>query len=212
VQGQALGGGFETALSCDAIIAERSSRLGFPEILFNLFPGMGAYNLLARRVGPALAERIILSGETYSAGELYDMGVIDVLAEDGEGVRATKDYMSSHNRSHNTIRAMKRIRQIVQPITKQTFYDIVNIWIEAALDLSEKDLAKLDRLLHLQKDLKNSKAIRENRTEKTPRHGEWRKITDVEFPLTTHLGEAVSENRRKNDCRRRPDALTEEEA
>ena len=44
VQGQALGGGFETALSCDAIVAERSSRLGFPEILFNLFPGMGAYN------------------------------------------------------------------------------------------------------------------------------------------------------------------------
>ena len=161
LQGQALGGGFEMALSCDAIIAERSSRLGFPEILFNLFPGMGAYNLLARRVGTALAERIILSGETYTAGELYDIGVIDVLAEDGEGILATKEYMNSHNRSHNTIRAMKKIRQIVHPITKQTFYDIVDIWVEAALGLSEKDLAKLDRLLHLQKDLKNSRAIRE---------------------------------------------------
>ena len=212
VQGQALGGGFETALSCDAIIAERSSRLGFPEILFNLFPGMGAYNLLARRVGPALAERIILSGETYTAGELYDMGVIDVLAEDGEGILATKDYMNSHNRSHNTIRAMKKIRQIVHPITKQTFYDIVDIWVEAAMDLSEKDLAKLDRLLQLQKDMKNSKTIREHNTEKIPRHGEWRKITDVEFPLTTHLGEAVAENRRKGDGRRRPDAVTEEES
>ena len=212
VQGQALGGGFETALSCDAIIAERSSRLGFPEILFNLFPGMGAYNLLARRVGPALAERIILSGETYTAGELYDMGVIDVLTEDGEGILATKEYMSSHNRSHNTIRAMKKIRQIVHPITKQTFYDIVDIWVEAALDLSEKDLAKLDRLLQLQKNMKNSKAIRENKIEKTPRHGEWRKISDVEFPLTTHLGEEVPKNRRKSDGRRRPDAVTEEES
>jgi DSF synthase len=212
VQGQALGGGFETALSCDAIIAERSSRLGFPEILFNLFPGMGAYNLLARRVGPALAERIILSGETYTAGELYDMGVIDVLADDGEGVLATKDYMNSHNRSHNTIRAMKKIRQIVHPITKQTFYDIVDIWVEAAMDLSEKDLAKLDRLLQLQKDMKNSRDIRENNTEKMPRHGEWRKISDVEFPLTTHLGEAIAENRRKSDCRRRPDAVTDEES
>ena len=80
VQGQAFGGGFEMALSCDAIIAERSSQLGFPEILFNLFPGMGAYNLLARRVGSALAERIILSGESYTAAELYDMGVVDILA------------------------------------------------------------------------------------------------------------------------------------
>jgi len=212
VQGQALGGGFEMALSCDTLIAERSSRLGFPEILFNLFPGMGAYNLLARRIGPALAERIILSGETYTAEKLYDMGVIDVLAEDGEGIQAIKDYLNSHKQSHNTIRAMKKIRQIVAPITKQTFYNIVDIWVEAALNLDKKDLAKLDRLLQLQKAMKNCKVIRESNTEKTPRHGEWRKITDVEFPLTTHLGEAVPENRRKNDGRRRPEAVTEEES
>jgi DSF synthase len=152
VQGQALGGGFETALSCDVIIAERSSQIGFPEILFNLFPGMGAYNLLARRIGPALAERIILSGKTYTAGELYEMGVVDVLAEDGEGITATEDYLKSHNQSHNTIRAMKQIRQIVHPITKQNLYDIVDIWIDAAMNFSEKDLAKMDRLLHLQKE------------------------------------------------------------
>lgn len=212
VQGQALGGGFETALSCDTIIAERSSQLGFPEILFNLFPGMGAYNLLARRIGSALAERIILSGETYTAAELYDMGVVDVLAEDGQGIQATKDYMKSHNQSHNTIRSMKKIRQIVHPITRQTLYDIVDIWVEAAMDLSEKDLTKMDRLLQLQKDMKNSKAIRENKTQLIPRHGEWRKITGVEFPLITHLGENVSHNRRKNDGRRRPKTNTDEES
>ena len=50
VQGEALGGGFETALSSNVIIAERRSRMGLPEILFNLFPGNGAYSLLARRV------------------------------------------------------------------------------------------------------------------------------------------------------------------
>ena len=212
VQGQALGGGFETALSCDVIIAERSSRLGFPEILFNLFPGMGAYNLLTRRIGPALSERIILSGETYTAEELYDMGVIDVLAEDGDGIQATKDYMKGHDQSHNTIRAMKKIRQIVHPITKQTLCNIVDIWLEAAMDLSEKDLMKLDRLLQLQKEMKNSKAIRENNTEMIQRLGEWRKLTDVEFPLTTHLGENVSHNRRRNDGRRQPKETTEDES
>ncbi len=203
VQGQALGGGFEIALSCDVIIAERSSKMGFPEIMFNLFPGMGAYNLLTRRIGPALAERLILSGKTWSAGELYDMGVIDVLVEDGQGVQAVEDYLKSHNQSHNTIRSIKKIRQMVHPITKQTLYDIVDIWVDAAMDLSKKDLAKMDRLLQLQKFLKDSHVIQENKTELTPRRGEWRKITDVSFPLVTHLGETVEHNRRKNDSRRR---------
>lgn len=202
VQGQALGGGFETALSCDVIIAERSSQLGFPEILFNLFPGMGAYNLLARRIGSSLAERIILSGKTYSASELYDMGVIDVLAEDGEGIQATEDYLKSHNQSHNTIRAMKQIRQIVHPVTQQNLYDIVDIWIDAAMDFSDKDLAKMERLLHLQKDLKGSNIIKKNNTELTPRRDDWRKIKDLDFPLITHLGENVLHNRRKNNSRR----------
>lgn len=202
VQGQALGGGFETALSSDVIIAERSSQMGFPEILFNLFPGMGAYNLLTRRIGSALAERIILSGETYTAVELYDMGVIDVLAEDGRGVQATEDYMKSHNQSHNTIRSIKKIRQIVHPITRQNLYEIVDIWIDAAMDLSKKDLAKMDRLLHLQKYFKDSKTIQQQNTVLTSRRGDWRKIKDVDFPLVTHLGENVPQNRRKKESRR----------
>ena len=203
VQGQALGGGFETALSCDVIIGERSAQLGFPEILFDLFPGMGAYNLLTRRIGSALTERLILSGETYTAEELYDMGVIDVLADDGEGVLMAKDYMKSHNQSLNTISAIKKIRQIVHPITQEHLYRIVDLWVEAAMGLSDKDLAKMDRLLQLQKDTKNSEDIRENNAGLAPRQGEWRKITGVEFPLKTHLGEYIEYNRRKNEgCRR----------
>ena len=202
VQGQALGGGFEIALSCDVIIAERSSKMGFPEIMFNLFPGMGAYNLLTRRIGPALAERLILSGETYTASELYDMGLVDVLAEDGEGVQVTDDYLNSHNQSHNTIRSIKKIRQITHPITQQNLYDIVDIWVESAMDLSKKDLAKMERLLHLQKDLKDSRAIKQQNKVLIKRRGDWRKIKDVSFPLTTHLGENVLYNRRKNEGRR----------
>ena len=202
VQGQALGGGLETALSCDVIIAERSSQLGFPEILFNLFPGMGAYNLLTRRIGSALAERIILSGKTYTAGELYEMGVIDILAEDGKGVQAVEDYMNSHNQSHNTIRSIKQIRQMVHPITEKMLLDIVDIWVKAALSLSKKDLAKMERLLHLQKDLKNTALINQENNDFIQRRGDWRKITDATFPLTTHLGENIKHNRRRNDTRR----------
>jgi DSF synthase len=202
VQGSALGGGFETALSCDTIIAERSAQMGFPEILFNLFPGMGAYNLLTRRVGASLAERIILSGKTYTAEELYQMGIVDVLAEDGDGVQATYRYLSSHSRSHNTIKSIKKIRQIVHPITEESLYKIVDIWVESAMDLSEKDLDKMEKLLQLQKSLSNSLHNEDNKAVKTPRRGDWRKIEDVSFPLKTHLGEYVLHNRRQRMCRR----------
>ena len=59
LQGDAFGGGLEFALSSNIIVAEKGSRLGFPEILFNLFPGMGAYTLLYRKVGMKITEDLI---------------------------------------------------------------------------------------------------------------------------------------------------------
>ena len=66
VQGDALGGGFETALSFDLVVAERSAKMGLPEILFNLFPGMGAYSFLARRMDATRAERMMMSGQIFT--------------------------------------------------------------------------------------------------------------------------------------------------
>ena len=48
VRGKAFGGGFELALAANVLVAERNARMGFPEILFNMFPGMGAFNLVSR--------------------------------------------------------------------------------------------------------------------------------------------------------------------
>ena len=62
--------------------------MGLPEILFNLFPGMGAYSLLARRIGLRAAEELILSGKVLPAAKLHEMGIVDVLAKDGEGEAA----------------------------------------------------------------------------------------------------------------------------
>jgi DSF synthase len=202
IQGQALGGGLETALSCDVIIAERGSQLGFPEILFNLFPGMGAYNLLARRIGPSLAERIILSGKMYSAEEFYEMGIVDVLADAGDGGKAVEKYLSSQNQSHNTIRAMKKIRQIVHPITHESLSEIVDIWVDAAMSISKKDMARLERLLYLQKDMKSQQSNLIKPPNKISRRGDWRKIDELEFPLVTHLGENIVRNRRRKSRRK----------
>ena len=75
LHGNALGGGFEAALSSNILIAEKDAEMGLPEVLFNLFPGMGAYNLIAQRKDPALAEKMIFSGKLYSADELYELGL-----------------------------------------------------------------------------------------------------------------------------------------
>ena len=77
VQGDALGGGFESALASNVVIAEKGVKMGLPEVLFNLFPGMGAYSLLSRRVGTARAEQMILSGRLYTSDELVEAVLLD---------------------------------------------------------------------------------------------------------------------------------------
>src|SRR5207237_2836978 len=101
VQGDALGGGFECALASDVIVAEESAQLGFPEILFNLFPGMGAYSLVSRRIGMRAAEELILSGRILPAAELHKMGVVDVLVTEGEGPTAFGEWIAKHSKRTN---------------------------------------------------------------------------------------------------------------
>lgn len=150
VQGDALGGGFEAALSCSVLIAERQAQLGLPEVLFNLFPGMGAYSFLARRLDPIRAERLILSGKLYSAQELYDMGVVDVLAEPGAGEQAVEDFIRRHRKTRLARQALQRVRQIHQPVQYDELMAIVRVWVDTALQLEEKDLKTMERLVRAQ--------------------------------------------------------------
>lgn len=153
VQGEALGGGFEAVLTSDIIIAERSSRMGFPEILFNLFPGMGAFSFLARKIGAAMAEKIILSGKLYSAEELQNLGVVDVVVEDGEGEKSIYDYVAKQARRSNGYIAVQKARQRFNPVTRQELMDITNIWVDAALKLGEKDMKVMERLVRSQQKI-----------------------------------------------------------
>ncbi len=146
VQGDALGGGFECALSFDVIVAEKSSKMGLPEVLFNLFPGMGAYSFLARKIGTAAAEKLIMSGTVYSAEELHQLGVVDVLADDGQGENAVRDYIARNRRKHNAHKAIYRSRRRVHPLSYEELRDIVDIWLDTAMDLGEQDLRKMTRL------------------------------------------------------------------
>jgi DSF synthase len=150
VHGDALGGGFECALSSDVIVAEESALMGMPEILFNLFPGMGAYSLLARRIGPAAAEKLILSGRVLPAAKLYELGVVDVLAKDGEGEPAVQKWIANNAHRRNATQGVFRARQLVHPITRGELDAITDVWVEAALRLGERDMRMMSWLVSAQ--------------------------------------------------------------
>lgn len=146
VQGDALGGGFEAALSCDVIVAEKGARFGLPEVLFNLFPGMGAYSFLARRLGSARAEKMILSGRIYTAEELHEMDIVQVLADPGGGEQAVRDFIERSSKRHNAQSGVFRVGRLVSPLSYDELRDITEIWVDAAINLSESDLRKMERL------------------------------------------------------------------
>lgn len=150
VQGQALGGGFESALSANVLVAERGAKMGLPEILFNLFPGMGAMTFLGRRVGHHQAEKIIASGKLFLAEELYDMGVVDILAEVGQGEQAVMEHVRREDKSRNGLLALRAAREVSQPVAYEELVRITEIWVDAALRLSAKDLRMMERLVSRQ--------------------------------------------------------------
>ncbi len=150
IQGDALGGGFEAALSSNLIVAERSAKFGLPEILFSLFPGMGAYSFLSRRIAPGRAERMIMSGRLYTAEELYELGVVDVLADDGRGEEALHQYIAKNDRRHAAHRAIFQARQRINPVTLKEMMDITDMWVDTAMTLEETDLKKMGRLVSAQ--------------------------------------------------------------
>lgn len=150
VQGEALGGGMESALSSEVVIAEKSAKFGLPEVLFGLFPGMGAYSLIGRRLGRRVAEQMILSGATWTGEELHEKGLVDVLAEDGQGENALHDFVRQHGRKANTHRALQRIRDTQDPVQYDELISIVNMWCDAALELTETQLKLMERLIRAQ--------------------------------------------------------------
>lgn len=150
VEGNALGGGFEAALAHDFVLAQKGVKLGFPEIAFNLFPGMGAYSFAARRSSMRVAEQLISTGEAFPAEWHYEQGLVDRLMEPGEAFLATRGFIDSLRPRLNGIRAMLRARKRVLPITRSELLDITEDWAKAAFRVEEKDLAYMERLVLLQ--------------------------------------------------------------
>ena len=150
VQGECLGGGFEAALSSEVIIAERSARFGFPEIMFNLFPGMGAFSFVRRRADQRTADELTMGGRIYGAEELLQKEVIDSVVDDGTGEAAVRHYLRRQKGGH---RAMLRARRRVQGLTREELDDVVTMWVDAALRINPRDVKFMTQLVKRQNRL-----------------------------------------------------------
>ena len=150
VQGDTLGGGLESVMPFHKVIFERSAQAGFPEVLFNLFPGMGAWNFVIRKAGFAVANEMILSGRLYTADQLFRRNLVDLVVEDGEGEAAIEAVVQSVNpRLRGTLAALEG-RRMSSPITYEALMLIVDKWTETAMALTDRDLRLMERLARAQ--------------------------------------------------------------
>lgn len=150
IQGDAIGGGFEAMLTDDVVIAERGAKFGLPEILFNLFPGMGAYSYLRRKVGITTARMLIEDGLSRSADEMKELGLVDVVCEPGAGEAALRAYIAEQGGRFNTQRTLAQVRKRTDPVTHAELKEVVDLWTDLAMQLTETDLRRMDALARVQ--------------------------------------------------------------
>jgi DSF synthase len=159
VNGTALGAGFEAALSSDYIIAVEGSEFKFPEVVFNMFPGMGAYSFLSRRIPPASVEKMIVNAEGYTAEQLYDMGIVDMVAEKDRLDETLQQFIRRLKKSQITRKAILKLRNKVMPLNKQELVIIADHWVEAAFLLSDRDVNAISRLVRAQSRMMASQQL-----------------------------------------------------
>ncbi len=149
-QGDTLGGGLESVLPFHKVIFERGAQAGFPEVLFNLFPGMGAWDFTIRKAGFAVASEMILSGRLYSAEELHYRKLADLVVDDGQGEMALDRVVNDVDpRLRGTLAAL-RAQRLAAPIQYTSLMAIVEQWAESAMSLTDRDLRLMERLARAQ--------------------------------------------------------------
>jgi enoyl-CoA hydratase len=88
VHGVTFGGGFELALTCDLIIADKMARFCFPELRLGLIPGFGGIPRLKRDLGNAVVRDLLLTGRSFNATKAQQIGLVSQVVSEGEGLRA----------------------------------------------------------------------------------------------------------------------------
>jgi enoyl-CoA hydratase len=128
VHGVAFGGGFELALTCDLIIADKMARFCFPELRLGLIPGFGGIPRLKRDLGNAVVRDLLFSGRSINATKAQSVGLVSQVSAEGEALRvarATAAQISKFDRE--TAIAAKKF---AKPIPKEELRDEIEIFCD----------------------------------------------------------------------------------
>jgi DSF synthase len=87
-----------------------------------------------------MARRLMMGNRVYTATELYELGVVDVLAPDGGGKAAVTDYIKRHTNAAPGLHGFQAAVDRALPISYDELLDVVELWVDAALQLSGKNL------------------------------------------------------------------------
>jgi enoyl-CoA hydratase len=90
VHGVTFGGGFELALTCDLMIADKTARFCFPELRLGLIPGYGGIPRLKRDLGNAAVRDLLLTGRSFNATKAQQIGLVSQVVSEGEALRAAR--------------------------------------------------------------------------------------------------------------------------
>ena len=126
--GVTFGGGFELALVCDLIIADRMTRFCFPELRLGLIPGFGGIPRLKRDLGNAVVRDLLLTGRSFNAAKLQQVGLVSQVVGEGESLRvarATAAQLGKFDR-----RTAVAAKKFIKPIPYEDLQREIDIFCE----------------------------------------------------------------------------------
>lgn len=132
VHGVTFGGGFELALACDLIIADKMARFCFPELRLGLIPNFGGIPRLRRDLGNAIVRDLLLTGRSINATKAMSAGLVSQVTAEGEGLRVARATGAQANKFDRTASAVAK--RFLKPIPQEE----LRREIDVACELFEK--------------------------------------------------------------------------
>jgi enoyl-CoA hydratase len=128
VHGVTFGGGFELALTCDLMIADKLARFCFPELRLGLIPGYGGIPRLKRDLGNAVVRDLLLTGRSFNATKAQQIGLVSQVVGEGEALRAARGTAAQMAKFDRTTAASAK--RFIKPIPLDELQKEIGIFCE----------------------------------------------------------------------------------
>lgn len=128
IHGPCFGGGFELALCCDVLVADKTARFAFPELRLGLIPGFGGIPRLRRDVSNALVRDLLLTGRSIGAPKALDAGLVAQVVAPGAAGRAARAAAKQACKFDAT--ATRAAKKFVKPLPREECREEIEIFLE----------------------------------------------------------------------------------